>query len=659
MSHLSSGRLNVSHIKLMAKHELLDQLDKLQGTKAIVWDPELIGRFGLVADYQLLKEHQVLQMFELRAGRLTDNCAAKHVVYIVKSRLELMDTIADNIFNEVDNKKRPTSGGGGGGSKDYHIVFVPRRSILCERKLQVLGVYGNFTTIDDYWTDLFALDSDVLSMEWDNSFGDVYVDNDYNCIYHAAKAIMTVQTIYGVIPKVYGIGKSAKLVFDLITRMRKELASNEPSITPQIDAILLIDRSVDLLTPMMQQSTYEGLLDEIYGISHSTIKVPPEKFVQQNNATGGDDQQPSDQSASSSRIDQPTEAKHFHLNSSEELFARLRDLSFKSVGPTLRTSAKALSQQFDERHNARTVREIRQFVDKLPALQLARKSQSNHTSMAELVKEVVDKESFYETLHTEQQFVNCLETDKSNPYIEDCISKMDPLDKVLRLICVQSFCNNGLKPKILDFYKREILQTYGYRHLLTFNTLEKVGLIRLNSGFAAKTYNVLRKTLKLTTQETTTGSTATTGSSSSSSTNGVEQQDISYIYNGYAPLSVRLAQYLEHPGWRAIPDALKLLPEPIIEETQQIAVGLRKRRNSGASIQTVGGGDGGDDKLIAVFFLGGCTYSEISGLRFLSQKHGFNADFIIITTNIINGTTFLKSLCSQTFTAAAGKQTDR
>lgn len=30
--------------------------------------------------------------------------------------------------------------------------------------------------------------------------------------------------------------------------------------------------------------------------------------------------------------------------------------------------------------------------------------------------------------------------------------------QVLRLICIQSYCNNGLKTKVLDYYKREIIQ---------------------------------------------------------------------------------------------------------------------------------------------------------------------------------------------------------
>ena len=54
--------------------------------------------------------------------------------------------------------------------------------------------------------------------------------------------------------------------------------------------------------------------------------------------------------------------------------------------------------------------------------------------------------------------------------------------------------------------------------------------------------------------------------------------DIAYVYSGYAPLSIRLAQYLARPGWRSITEVLNLLPGPKVEEVQQIPMGLRKRR---------------------------------------------------------------------------------
>ena len=56
------------------------------------------------------------------------------------------------------------------------------------------------------------------------------------------------------------------------------------------------------------------------------------------------------------------------------------------------------------------------------------------------------------------------------------------------------------------------------------------------------------------------------------------------MFSGYAPLSVRLVQFLQRPGWRSISEVLSLLPGPTIEEIQQLPVGLRKRRKMLLSI---------------------------------------------------------------------------
>lgn len=607
-SHLSSGRINVAQIREAARRELLFCLDKRQGTKAIIWDEKLMGPIGLLAEYSLLKEHQVVQMFQLRAGKLPP-VNAQHIFYLVRAKLSIMKIIAENVMKE-ENRDR--------SNREFHVVFVPRRSSFCERKLQDLGVFGSLI-IEEINVELFPLDCDVLSMELDSAFRECHLENDFSSMFHVANAIMMLQTLYGFIPHVYGQGKCAKIVFDLICRMRRELGGREPQITPQIDGIFLIDREVDLLSPFVTQLTYEGLLDEIFGISHNTVKLPSEKFLQH---------QDERQQGSSQSMNPSSEFKTFILNSAEELFAKIRDKNFHAVGPTLSRTAKHLSAQFEERHKAQSVGEIRQFVEKLPYLQTIRKSLANHTSTAELIKEVTDTKAFMDSLHTELEFINGVDTDKVNPHIEECIARQEPITKVLRLICVQCFTNNGLKPKILDYYKREIIQTYGYQHILTLINLEKVGILKTYGSYGNRTYSVQRKTLKLTVEEP----------------NEQTPVDIAYVHSGYAPLSIRLAQFLAHPGWRAITDVLKILPEPTIDEIQQIPVGLRKRRNSGTSIQS---GLVDDQRVILVFFLGGCTFAEIAALRFLSQQEDLNVEFLVATTKIINGDTFFESLTEQ------------
>lgn len=169
------------------------------------------------------------------------------------------------------------------------------------------------------------------------------------------------------------------------------------------------------------------------------------------------------------------------------------------------------------------------------------------TTIAELIKEVTETSNFSECLHVEQELLNGIDTDKPNPRIEDMIAQQEPILKVLRLICIQSFTNSGLKPKLLDYYKREIVQTYGYQYLPTLLNLEKVGLLKTQQSL--RQYIVLRKALKLIVEDE----------------NEVTPKDISYVHLIYAPISVRLAEQLVLPGgWQSINDILELLPGPTI-----------------------------------------------------------------------------------------------
>ncbi|XP_064235727.1 vacuolar protein sorting-associated protein 33A isoform X2 [Aotus nancymaae] len=555
-AHLSYGRVNLNVLREAVRRELREFLDKCAGSKAIVWDEYLTGPFGLIAQYSLLKEHEVEKMFTLKGSRLPA-ADVKNIIFFVRPRLELMDIIAENVLSE--DRRGPT--------RDFHILFVPRRSLLCEQRLKDLGVLGSFIHREEYSLDLIPFDGDLLSMESECAF---------------------------------------KQVANMMIRMKREFTGSQNSIFPVFDNLLLLDRNVDLLTPLATQLTYEGLIDEIYGIQNSYVKLPPEKFAPKKQGDGGKDL--------------PTEAKKLQLNSAEELYAEIRDKNFNAVGSVLSKKAKVISAAFEERHNAKTVGEIKQFVSQLPHMQAARGSLANHTSIAELIKDVTTSEDFFDKLTVEQEFMSGIDTDKVNNYIEDCIAQKHSLIKVLRLVCLQSVCNSGLKQKVLDYYKREILQTYGYEHILTLHNLEKAGLLKPQTG-GRNNYPTIRKTLRLWMDDV----------------NEQNPTDISYVYSGYAPLSVRLAQLLSRPGWRSIEEVLRILPGPHFEERQPLPTGLQKKRQPG------------ENRVTLVFFLGGVTFAEIAALRFLSQLEDGGTEYVIATTKLMNGTSWIEALMEKPF----------
>lgn len=61
------------------------------------------------------------------------------------------------------------------------------------------------------------------------------------------------------------------------------------------------------------------------------------------------------------------------------------------------------------------------------------------TTIAELVKKETDSNQFLEALETEQELMNGYETDKPNPFVEDCIARKEPFVKVKQLILLKLF----------------------------------------------------------------------------------------------------------------------------------------------------------------------------------------------------------------------------
>lgn len=131
--------------------------------------------------------------------------------------------------------------------------------------------------------------------------------------------------------------------------------------------------------------------------------------------------------------------------------------------------------------------------------------------------------------------------------------------------------------------------------MLTLHNLEKVGLLKLQTS-SRNNYPTIRKTLKLWMEdanEQVKTCKQSFGDFCSAyffvtivlifqicSGNLFPQNpnDISYVYSGYAPLSIRLTQVLARPGWRSIEEVLKMLPGPHFEERQQLPAGLHKKR---------------------------------------------------------------------------------
>ncbi len=100
----------------------------------------------------------------------------------------------------------------------------------------------------------------------------MYVDNETSSLHQIARGLMTIQSLYGIFPNIVGKGRYARNLFELMTRMRRDIGVDcDPTMSPLFDSLIIIDRTADLTSPVVTQLTYEGLVDEFYGIKHSKV----------------------------------------------------------------------------------------------------------------------------------------------------------------------------------------------------------------------------------------------------------------------------------------------------------------------------------------------------------------------------------------------------
>ncbi|XP_074594112.1 vacuolar protein sorting-associated protein 33A-like isoform X2 [Brevipalpus obovatus] len=263
-----SRLLNVSVFKEIAREELKNCLQKYDGTKAIIWDEKILGIIELIADFAFLRQYGVIQMLHLRKDRLP-LIRAEHVVYFVRKKPSLMKLIVDNLREEI---KKTTK------NHDYHILFMPCKSWLCEKILEDENVSSIISSVSEYPVEILPIDDDVLSMQMIDSLKELFVEKDYSCLLHVARAIIHIQLRFGIIRDIYGQGSCAKRVTELLSKLKNEMSLNESHVVPQIHSLLILDRSIDFITPLMNQMTYEGLCDEIFGTNNGLKKKVLEHY---------------------------------------------------------------------------------------------------------------------------------------------------------------------------------------------------------------------------------------------------------------------------------------------------------------------------------------------------------------------------------------------
>ncbi|KAI2495187.1 hypothetical protein MHU86_19326 [Fragilaria crotonensis] len=231
-----------------------------------------------------------------------------------------------------------------------------------------------------------------LSLEYPDALKECEIEGTpSSLIATVARALLKIQDVVGTIPRLQALGPLGEEVVKKMTTMRLEqhLAGQSSYEIPaeNVRAMMVIDRKVDMLTPMLTPLTYEGLLDQVVGIDCGFLKVNVQVI-------NPDDAEP--------------EQVALGVNGSDALYMEVRDQHVEKFGSFLQNQAKALQQShanFTNKEKKKDLDEIHQFVKQIPIFTKNLRSLTNHIHLAELVKANSEESSFRERWQTERSMV--------------------------------------------------------------------------------------------------------------------------------------------------------------------------------------------------------------------------------------------------------------
>ncbi|KAI1774134.1 vacuolar protein sorting 33A-like protein [Hypoxylon cercidicola] len=634
---------DAEQIREKSRKDLLYLLEGVRGKKNLVIERSLAGPIGVVVKVSTLQDYGIDKFFFLENKNA--DTSQRNVVFMARGECARH---AQSIAEQIKRLQRESQTG-----HEFHVFWVPRRTLVSDKILEEAGVLGD-VSIAELPLYFFPLERDVLSLELESSFQDLFLFKDTTPTFLMAKALMGIQSKHGLFPRVIGKGDNAKRVAELLTRMRQEILAGEdasegskPGLTPSntIESVIIIDREVDFVTPLLTQLTYEGLIDEVWGIQNNQTDID-------STIVGAPPQTAAQSTASPPTAASTSRKRKIQLDSSDKLYEGLRDTNFAIVGTLLNKVARRLQSDYDSRHTSKTTAELKDFVKKLPGYQTEHQSLKIHTGLAEEIMKHTRTDQFSRMLEVQQNLAAGADPSSQFDAIEELIARDVPLREILRLLCIYSCISGGIKSKDFDHFRRLVLEGYGYQHLLTLHNLEKLQLFLSRtspmasmipmpgSGTATGTktnYTYLRKQLRLIVDEV----------------NEHDPNDIAYVYSGYAPLSIRLVQCLLQKqyllsitrgngvtgagatagsgaqGWRGFDEAVKHARGQAFDE-------LQKGEDKAVKARALLSG-GGDKKTVFVVFVGGITFTEIAALRFIAKKEEARRNIVICTTSIISG----------------------
>ena len=435
--------MDLSDIKKYAKEDIKSLFSTFQESsmKILVLEP-CLDRFLFLTDMfdtELLKSMNVEEVVALT--KLTHLKVKQEHEYIFLLRPQHSTCIILRQILEDMHKQSDLA------SIQSHICFVPNVSIGCAHIIHHI-LQHKTVHVHELDIDFLPVDTDVLSTEMSNSYNDIFILNDPTLIHTLSRAFLKLQAVHlGRFHNVTAHGQQACAILRLMRVMQHTFLSSEqekaffyPQSELYLESAVIVDRSIDIVGPLLYQQTYEGLIDLIFDIRLGKVDLPQNIADHKNTSYG----------------------TISLWNDDDSVFSKIRDFNFAEVGRKLNSIVCEIQDDYNDRHDIHGVSHLRQFVQTLPAVQRKHKLSILHTKILEALAREIRHKGIYRHLEIEMMIASDdINEEAAVKYVQECMFRRFSFAQTLRIILLIRYSSSFWSENLWEKLKRLLVESYG------------------------------------------------------------------------------------------------------------------------------------------------------------------------------------------------------
>ena len=520
-----------------------------------------------------------------------DELKEEMILYIIQPNKPTLELILESYFFLTTSSYKAI---------EANIIFIPGESYEVIEYMMANELLSKFK-IFSFSVDLLPIDNDLLSLEKENCFREIYIEKNLTSVSDLVNAFAKLEACFGKVKHKYIKGDNAKIFDNLLQEKEKE---NDIKTAEEILGMIVLDRSTDFLTTLTTNYTYEGLIDDFFGINFGKIKIKESMISDIDNKIGNINEKKVSFSLTSFGNSFYSQIGCMHYLDANKYVSQ----TFEYYQNIVKKDKEKGNSSFEDINHI--TKEVNKYIAELKQPLFANKSILNH-----IIKNLADSQ-YLQYIRNEQILLTGEIPPNLHLYYEDYISDKRDLNKILKLMVIESLTQGGVQN--YNSIKRDILNIYGYQNIFLFRDLEHLGWLKEKTyikNLMEISYTQILEKLDLIKYNF----------------NEKTVNDCSYLTSGFCPIGLKLIEKAVEGKWNKIVDILKKMPGEVSFPLDESEIAKPTK----------------EVNTIFLVFVGGVTYAEIQGIRFLNRKFKEAYDkstnkkptriqLIIVTTGILN-----------------------